>query len=98
MGLNYQGAKQKVSLARTLTRKQSKILVLDEATSSYDYYSEQIFNEEVLTSNHYMLTIIITHRPEVLKKLDKIIYLERGQVIGVGTFEELYASSNGFKK
>ncbi|MEK4519622.1 ABC transporter ATP-binding protein [Paenibacillus sp. FSL H8-0122] len=92
------GQKQKVSLARTLTRKQSKILVLDEATSSYDYYSEQIFNEEVLTSNHYMLTIIITHRPEVLKKLDKIIYLERGQVIGVGTFEELYASSNGFKK
>jgi ABC-type multidrug transport system fused ATPase/permease subunit len=91
------GEKQKVVLARTLARKHTKILLLDEATSSYDYYSEQIFNKEILSTNCYDFTIIITHRPEVLKKLDKIIYLDKGKVVDIGTFDELYKSQKGFR-
>ncbi|OME70743.1 hypothetical protein BSK65_12600 [Paenibacillus odorifer] len=91
------GQKQKIALARTLARKDTKILLLDEATSSYDYYSEQVFNEELLSSDRYMMTIIITHRPEVLKRLDKIIYLNGGKVLGIGTFDELYTSQESFR-
>ncbi|WP_055108609.1 ABC transporter ATP-binding protein [Paenibacillus ihumii] len=91
------GQKQKIALARTLARKNTKALILDEATSNYDYYSEQIFNEEIVSSDRYIFTIIITHRPEVLKKLDRIIYLGKGRVMGVGTFDELYESVEGFR-
>jgi ATP-binding cassette subfamily B protein len=44
-----------------------------------------------------MMTIIITHRPEVLKRLDKIIYLNGGKVLGIGTFDELYTSQESFR-
>lgn len=91
------GEKQKITLARTLARKNTKILILDEATSSYDYYSEQIFNKEILSSSRYNITIIITHRPEILKMLDKIIFLDKGRVIGIGTFDELYESLESFR-
>lgn len=91
------GEKQKVALSRTLAQKNTRILILDEATSSYDYYSEQILNKEILASNRYNFTIIITHRPEVLKKLDKIIFLDKGKVIGIGTFNELYKSQKEFR-
>ncbi|MCL2054236.1 MAG: ABC transporter ATP-binding protein/permease [Oscillospiraceae bacterium] len=92
------GEKQKVALARTLARKNTKILLLDEATSSYDYYSEQTFNQEILLSNRYDITLIITHRPEILKTLDRIIYLEKGKLAGIGSFDELYNSSHSFKE
>ncbi|RRJ67113.1 ABC transporter ATP-binding protein [Paenibacillus oralis] len=91
------GQRQKVALARTLARKNTKALILDEATSSYDYYSEQNFNEDIVSSSCYIFTIIITHRPEVLKKLDRIIYLDKGRVMGTGTFDELYESMEGFR-
>ncbi|OPA73272.1 hypothetical protein BVG16_29785 [Paenibacillus selenitireducens] len=91
------GQKQKIALARTLARNNTKILLLDEATSSYDYYSEQIFNEELLLSSRYTMTIIITHRSELLKRLDKIIYLHGGKVVGIGNFDELYTSQESFR-
>jgi len=88
------GERQKIALARTLAKNNSKILVLDEATSSFDFYSEQIFNREVLKSSKYGMTIIITHRPEILKIIDKIIYLENGKVVKIGTFDELFVLDN----
>jgi len=91
------GERQKISLARTLAKKKSKILVLDEATSSYDYHSEQQFNKEILASSQYNITILVTHRPEILKQMDKIIFLEKGVIAGIGTFDELINSSNNFQ-
>lgn len=91
------GEKQKVALARALARKNTKVLILDEATSNYDYHSEQIFNSEIISSNRYDITILITHRPEVLKRLDKIIYLEKGKVVSIGTFDEIYKSQDNFR-
>lgn len=91
------GEKQKITLARTLARKDTKLLILDEATSSYDYYSEQTLNKEILSSDQYSFVIMITHRPEVLKLLDKIIYLDKGKVMGIGTYDELYNSLDSFR-
>lgn len=91
------GEKQKITLARALARKSTKILILDEATSSFDYYSEQVFNEVILSLFNYSFCIIITHRPEVLKVLDKIIYVDKGKIMGIGTYDELYDSSDSFK-
>jgi len=92
------GERQKVALARTMSKKNTKILLLDEATSSFDYSSEQLFNSEILSSQNYDIMLIVTHRPEILQILNKIIYLENGKVAGVGTYDELMQSScNGFK-
>lgn len=91
------GQRQKIALARTLARPNTKILLLDEATSNYDYYSEQVFNDELLSSDRYLMTIIITHRPEILKKFDRIIYLDKGEVIGIGSFQELYENDQSFR-
>lgn len=58
------GEKQKVALIRTLLKKNSPILVLDEATSNYDMESEQLFNRLVSDYDTYPFVFIITHRPE----------------------------------
>ncbi|AWB42984.1 hypothetical protein DCC85_01215 [Paenibacillus sp. CAA11] len=91
------GQRQKVALARALSKRNTKILVLDEATSNFDYPSEQLFFDTIMASEDRYITIIITHRPELLKKVDKIIYLNKGSIGGIGTFEFLYSNSDSFK-
>lgn len=92
------GQRQKVALARALSKEKSKILILDEATSNFDYQSEQIFNNRIINQRQYLITIIITHRPEVLKKVDKIIYIEDSNIIGIGNYDSLYCNLDRFKK
>ena len=92
------GEKQKIALTRTLAKKNSKILLLDEPTSSFDYYSEQLFTKEILMLSQYDVLIIITHRPEMLKAVDKIIYMKSGKVAGIGSYEDLNNSLDCFAK
>ncbi|WP_315080671.1 ABC transporter ATP-binding protein [uncultured Clostridium sp.] len=83
------GEKQRVAIVRTILKENSKILILDEATSNFDIESEKIFNEMVERSNKYDFTFIITHRTDILKNMDKIIVLENGIVKSIGIYEEL---------
>lgn len=91
------GEKQKIALARTLAKRNSRILILDEATSNYDYKSEAEFNDKVMLSKQYDIIIMITHRPEILKKINKIIYLDKGKVIAVGNYDSLYRDYESFR-
>ena len=83
-----QGQKQRLAIARALYRD-PEIIILDEATSALDV---QIENEitEMLTNISKSKTIIaIAHRLSTLKACNKLIYMKDGQIIDIGTFEEL---------
>ena len=83
-----QGQKQRLAIARALYRN-PEILILDEATSSLDV---QVENEitEMLTQLSTKKTIIsIAHRLSTLKACNKLIYMKDGQIVDIGTFEEL---------
>lgn len=83
------GEKQKVAFLRGLLKKNSKILILDEPTSNYDVESEKKFNDYITNQFSYDYIIVVTHRPAILKKMDKIIILSEGKVVRVGTYDEL---------
>ena len=83
------GEKQKVAFLRGLLKKNSKILILDEPTSNYDVESEKNFNDYITNQFSYDYIIVVTHRPDILKKMDKIIILSEGKVVRVGTYDEL---------
>ncbi len=82
------GEKQKIALARCFG-KRSKILVLDEATASFDVKAERLFNEYIQSTDRYDYVFIVTHRLDILKNVDKIFVLEKGKIIEAGSFLEL---------
>ncbi|TDQ09921.1 ABC transporter ATP-binding protein [Pedobacter metabolipauper] len=91
------GQKQRISIARELF-KDIEILVMDEATSALDSETEKIIQDN-LNSLFGSLTIIISaHRLSTIKNADKIIFLEKGEILDVGTFEELKTKSERFKR
>lgn len=71
------GERQKIGFLRAINRK-AKILVLDEATSNYDYQSEQEFNYFVKEDSSFDFYFIVTHRKDILTMVDKIIYIKDG--------------------
>ena len=72
------GQKQKIALARALVHNKP-IIIFDEATSSLDAYSEQQFVRLMCTRLKEKTVIVITHRKEILNKMDQIIVLEEGK-------------------
>ncbi len=84
------GQKQLVSFARALLTD-PRILILDEATSSVDAYTEAIIQEalEVLLTSR--TSIIVAHRLSTILNADRIIVMEKGQIIEEGTHESLLA-------
>lgn len=89
------GEKQKVSLARALAKK-AGIIILDEATASFDLKAEKQFDHYITNSERYDMVIIISHREDILKRLDKIFILDNGVIIDSGTFSELIARNDYF--
>ncbi|MBN2534949.1 MAG: ABC transporter ATP-binding protein [Spirochaetales bacterium] len=84
------GQRQRVALARALARE-GEIIIFDEATSHCDADTE-ISIHDLLDENLKTKTmIVITHKPLVLKKMDKIIVLGKGKVEDTGNHEELLA-------
>jgi len=82
------GQKQRISIARAVLRD-TPILVLDEATSSVDVETEKLIHEAMDQIMENRTTIIIAHRLSTVKKADKIVVMEDGRVVEVGTHEEL---------
>jgi subfamily B ATP-binding cassette protein MsbA len=74
------------------------ILVLDEATSSVDSYSEQLIQNATDKITTGRTSIIIAHRLATVKKADKIIVMDQGMVVEEGTHSELLQKTNGFYK
>ncbi|MFA5126072.1 MAG: ABC transporter ATP-binding protein [archaeon] len=90
------GEKQRLSIARAVLANK-KILVLDEATSSLDSATEREIQEELFGLMKGKTTLIIAHRLSTIMRADKIIVMEKGKIIQMGTHRELSKKSGLYK-
>lgn len=90
-----QGQKQRLAIARALYRD-PEILILDEATSSLDVQVENMITETLKEIGKSKTIIAIAHRLSTLKACNKLVYLKDGQIVDIGTFEELCAHYSDF--
>ncbi|QZY54911.1 peptidase domain-containing ABC transporter [Crassaminicella profunda] len=82
------GQRQRISITRAILKKPD-IMILDEATSNLDSLTEKAIEKTINGLNSNVTTIIIAHRLSTIKKCDKIYVLEKGEIIEVGSHEEL---------
>lgn len=87
------GQKQKIALARALIHDKP-IVIFDEATSNTDAYSEQQINGLLNTKLKDKTVIVITHKKEILSKVDQIVVLKEGVIDDTGTYDELIGKSD----
>ena len=83
-----QGQKQRLAIARALYRD-PEIIILDEATSALDVQVENEITEMLKNISKSKTIIAIAHRLSTLKACNKLIYMKEGQIIDIGSFEEL---------
>jgi ATP-binding cassette subfamily C protein len=81
------GQKQRIGIARAFYRN-SKILILDEATNSLDQENEKEIINQIISLND-ITVFIIAHNINALKKCDKILYLDQGKLIDFDSFEKI---------
>ena len=92
------GQRQLLAFLRVLVNNPD-ILILDEATSSIDSYSEDLIKKATKTITKDKTSIIIAHRLSTVESADKIIYMENGKILEFGNHKELLNIDNGkFKK
>ena len=82
------GERQRVALARAFLRN-APIIVLDEATSSLDSESERHIQEALLVLMKGRTTLVIAHRLSTIRSMDRIIVMDKGQIIEDGSHDEL---------
>ena len=88
------GQKQLIAFLRVLVNNPD-ILILDEATSSIDSYSEDLIKKATKKITQGKTSIIIAHRLSTIESADKIIYMEKGQILEYGNHKELLQIENG---
>jgi subfamily B ATP-binding cassette protein MsbA len=90
------GEKQRLSIARAFLKK-SKIILLDEATSSLDSKTEEKIQKALIQLTFKKTTIVIAHRLSTILNSDKIYVVDNGKIIDSGKHEELLAQSKVYK-
>ncbi|MEI7591039.1 MAG: ABC transporter transmembrane domain-containing protein, partial [Deltaproteobacteria bacterium] len=91
------GEKQRISIARALL-KDAPILILDEATSSLDSESELEVQEALEKLMFNRTTLVIAHRLSTIRKADKIVAISEGEIVEIGTHEELLAKGGEYRR
>lgn len=89
------GQRQLIAFLRAYVHK-PQILILDEATSSIDSHSEQLIQQATDKMTEGRTSIIIAHRLTTVKKANKIIVLDKGNIVETGTHKELLQIENGY--
>jgi ABC-type multidrug transport system fused ATPase/permease subunit len=84
-----------LGIARALYSK-PKMIFLDEATSALDSTTEAEISNEILKLKGTVTLIVVAHRLSTVINADRVVYLEDGEIKGIGTFQELRAQVPNF--
>lgn len=91
------GQRQRLSIARAINTNPD-ILILDEATSALDTASERLVQEALNNIMENRTTIVIAHRLSTIHKADKIVVLEKGNIVQTGTHQELITQQGLYRQ
>ncbi len=91
------GQKQRISIARALMKRAS-ILILDDSVSAVDTETERTIIKNLRETRKGKTTILIAHRVSTVEKMDKIIFVDDGKILAVGSHDELLANSSEYRK
>ena len=91
------GQRQRLGIARALFTR-PKLLVLDEATSALDGETEAAISQAVQQLRGTVTVIMIAHRLSTVRNADSVIYMDKGKVIAIGSFEEVRAKVPDFDR
>lgn len=91
------GQKQRLSVARALVRK-PEILILDDSSSALDFATEARLREEIYNLTYKPTVFIVSQRASSVMSADKIIVLDDGQCVGLGTHSQLLESCDVYKE
>ena len=97
-GKNFSGGqRQRLTIARALTRK-PEILILDDSTSALDYATDARLRAELKSRKETMTTFIVSQRTSSIQFADKIVVLEDGRIVGLGTHKYLLEHCEVYKE
>jgi len=91
------GQRQRIAIARAILRN-PKILLLDEATSALDTETELMVQDAINKLMKDRTSFVIAHRLSTIADCDRIVVLDRGEIVEIGTHEELIQNENGIYK
>lgn len=89
------GQRQRISIARAVLRD-PRILILDEATSALDSHSERLIEAALDRLLPGRTTLIIAHRLSTIRRANKILYIEAGRVLEIGTHDDLLSRGGAY--
>ncbi len=90
------GQKQRISIARALM-KEAPVLILDDSLSAVDTNTEKILIENLRNTRKGKTTILIAHRVSTIEHMDKVVYIDEGKIVAVGTHEEVYNACGDYR-